>query len=109
MRYLVWLVRLLVFVLILLFALNNTTPVDVRFYGEYLLGGVPLVIVMLGAFVAGMFFSLLLLTGGMLRRRREMRQLQRALTRMEGAAQRDNTAPDVEAAPSLAVNPLASQ
>jgi len=35
-----------------------------RFYGEYLLGGVPLVIVMPGAFVAGTLFPLLLPTGG---------------------------------------------
>jgi len=53
MHYLVWLARFLVFVLVLLFALNNLTPVDVRLYGEHVFAGVPLVLVMLAAFFLG--------------------------------------------------------
>jgi len=83
MRYIVWLARLLVFVLVLMFALNNTEPVDVRFYGAHFISGVPLIVVMLTAFVLGTGFALLLAAGAMLRRGREVKRLKRALGRLQ--------------------------
>jgi len=82
MRYLVWLARLLVFVVVLLFALNNTASVDVRFYGAHVLADLPLILVLLVAFALGTVFALLLAAGPVLRRGREIRRLRRELERL---------------------------
>jgi uncharacterized integral membrane protein len=42
MRYIVWALRLIVFLAVLLFALKNTDPVGVTFYGDWAVQGVPL-------------------------------------------------------------------
>ena len=47
MRYLIWILRLAVFIVILLFALKNTDPVNVRFFADNVITGVPLIVVML--------------------------------------------------------------
>jgi len=86
MRYMVWLARLLVFVLVLMFALNNTVLVDVRFYGTHFVTGVPLIVVMLAAFVLGTGFALLLTVGSVLRRGREVKRLKRELNRLRDDA-----------------------
>ena len=83
MRYVVWLVRLLVFVLVLMFALNNTGAVEVRFFGDYYLADVPLIVVMLIVFVLGAVFGLLLALGSVMRRNREVKRLKREVTRLE--------------------------
>ena len=78
MKYLLWFVRFLVFVVLLGFALKNTDPVAVRFY----LGGewdAPLVIVLLVAFVFGAVAGLLACLGVVLRKRREISQLRKQL------------------------------
>ena len=51
MRYLVWILRLVIFIIVLLFALRNTAPVDVGFFGGHIVQQVPLIVVMLAAFV----------------------------------------------------------
>jgi len=66
-----------------MFALNNTEPVDVRFYGAHFMTGVPLILVMLAAFVLGTGFALLLAVGAMLRRGREVKRLKRELGRLQ--------------------------
>ena len=68
MRYLVWALRLLVFIVVLLFALKNTGPVAVNFYGDQVVHDVPLIVVMLTVFVVGTVFGLLLTVPGALRR-----------------------------------------
>ncbi|TAL84145.1 MAG: LapA family protein [Candidimonas sp.] len=83
MRYLVWVLRLLVFVLVLLFALKNTGPVNVHFYSDHTLADIPLIVVMLVTFVLGALFGLLLAVPGLMRRRREIRKLQRELHRLQ--------------------------
>jgi len=83
MRYLVWVLRILVFILVLLFALKNTGPVDVGLYAEHAIRGVPLIVVMLVMFVLGALFGLLAATPALMRRRREMRRLRRELDRLE--------------------------
>lgn len=85
MRYLVWILRLLVFVLVLLFALKNTDPVNVRFYADHIVAGVPLIVVMLVVFVAGVLFALLAVLPAGLRRRREIRKLRREVQRLQEA------------------------
>ena len=86
MRYLVWAVRLVVFVVVLLFALKNTGPVDVNFYADHTVTNVPLIVVMLVAFVAGIAFALLAIVPAALRRRREIRRLEREMARLKSDA-----------------------
>ncbi len=79
MRYVVWALRLVVFVAVLMFALKNTGPVAVAFYGDVVVNNVPLIVVMLSTFVLGTIFGLLLTVPGALRRRREAAKLRREL------------------------------
>jgi len=81
MRYLVWALRLLVFLAVLMFALKNTDPVTVRFYAEHLVSEVPLIVVMLTCFVVGTVFGLLLTVPANMRRRRELMRVRRELER----------------------------
>ena len=85
MRYLVWALRLLVFVAVLMFALKNTEPVAVTFYNNYVIQSVPLIVVMLVTFVVGALFGLLLTLPAGLRRRREAMRLRRELERAQAA------------------------
>ncbi|MDY0308847.1 MAG: lipopolysaccharide assembly protein LapA domain-containing protein [Castellaniella sp.] len=85
MRYLVWILRLLIFVIVLLFALKNTAPVDVGLFADHVLSQVPLIVVMLVAFVLGVAFGLLMAATSMLRRRREINRLRRELARAQDA------------------------
>jgi uncharacterized integral membrane protein len=88
MRYLVWILRLVIFVIVLLFALKNTAPVDVGFFGNHGVHQIPLIVVMLAAFVLGLAFGLLVTAMAMLRRRREINRLRRELTRAQDALSR---------------------
>jgi uncharacterized integral membrane protein len=85
MRYLVWLLRLVIFIIVLLFALKNTAPVDVGFFADQVLHQVPLIVVMLVAFVLGVVFGLLVAFSAVLRRRREINRLRRELSRAQDA------------------------
>jgi uncharacterized integral membrane protein len=85
MRYLVWALRLLIFVAVLMFALKNTDPVGVTFYGTWALQSVPLIVVMLSTFVLGTLFGLLLTVPGSIRRRREVMRLKKELERIQAA------------------------
>lgn len=86
MRYLVWVLRLLVFVAVLMFAVKNTDPVKVNFYADYAVQNVPLIVVMLVTFVAGALFGLLLTVPVAMRRRREAARLRREVERLQAAA-----------------------
>lgn len=85
MRYLVWFLRLLVFVVVLMFALKNTDPVAVNFYNDFVIQSVPLILVMLVTFVVGALFGLLLTLPAGMRRRREAIRLRRELERVQAA------------------------
>ncbi len=82
MRYLVWILRLIVFVVVLLFALRNTSPVDVGFFADQVIPQVPLIVVMLAAFGLGVLFGLLMAAMALLRRRREVNRLRREAARL---------------------------
>jgi putative membrane protein len=78
MRIVAWVVRFAVFLVILGFAAKNTDPVLVRFY----LGSqweVPLVFVLLVAYVLGVATGLIAGLGKMLRQRRESVRLRKQL------------------------------
>jgi putative membrane protein len=97
MRYLVWVLRLLVFIVLLMFALKNTGTVAVRFYADYVLQDVPLIVVMLVAFVVGAVFGLLLTVPAAMRRRREAIRLRRELDRVQAASASVSVAPEAMA------------
>lgn len=86
MRYLVWVLRLLVFIAVLIFAVKNTDPVKVNFYADYAVQNVPLIVVMLVTFVVGAVFGLLLTVPVSMRRRREVARLRREVERLQAAA-----------------------
>lgn len=103
MRYLVWVLRLLVFLVVLLFALKNTDPVQVRFFADYTLSNVPLIIVMLVAFLLGLLLGLLMMVLALMRKKREVAKFKRDAARLEQRL--DEKTPDPMAAEAIA--PLA--
>ena len=78
MNYLIWSLRILVFAILLAFALKNIDPVAVRFY----LGTeweAPLAFVLLIAFVLGAVAGVLASLGLVFRKRREIAGLRKQL------------------------------
>lgn len=75
MRYLIWALRLIIFVLVLLFAVKNTAPIAVNLYGDVTLPAVPLVVVLLVTFVAGALYMYLLSLPTRYRQNREVSRL----------------------------------
>lgn len=105
MRYLVWVLRLLVFVVVLLFALKNTEPVKVSFFADYALIDIPLIVVMLVSFLLGLLLGLLLMILAVMRKKREIAKLKRDVARLEDSLKNPITPTDPAAAETIA--PLA--
>jgi putative membrane protein len=99
MRYFVWALRLLIFVVVLMFALKNTEPVKVNFYANYAVQDVPLIVVMLVVFLMGAVFGLLLTVPAAMRRRREATRLRKELDRLQAVANAGGTPTNVPAEP----------
>ena len=106
MRYLVWILRLIVFVVILMFALKNTGPVDVGFFGDYVITGVPLIVVMLIMLVLGTVLGWFIALPSLLKQRRDIARLKREKVQLEEKLERASAAPVEPAAPAT-VAPLA--
>ena len=81
MRYLGWAVKILIFVVMLDFALQNSQPVSVHYFLGYVWEA-PLVVLLLAAFVLGAFLGLLALLPTLFRLRRERTKLRRDLDGM---------------------------
>jgi len=75
MRLLGWIVKLGFFLLVLWFALKNTTPVPVRLTSSFTLDHVPLILVMLTCIAVGALLGALALALPIYRMRREMSSL----------------------------------
>jgi lipopolysaccharide assembly protein A len=67
-----WVIKLVFFLLVLWFALKNTTPVPVRFTAEATWEQVPLIVVMLACVALGALLGALALAMPMYRLRREV-------------------------------------
>lgn len=106
MRFVIWAVRLVVFVLVLLFALKNTEPVNVGLYADHVITAVPLIVVMLFAFALGAVCAVLVLLPASMRRRREAARLRRELQRMREASARQTAAAETVVSPDT-IAPLA--
>ena len=78
MQYLMWIIKVALFLLILSFAIVNTDPVTVRYYLGYHWEA-PLVVVLLVAVCAGTLVGLLTGLFQTLRLRRQIAALQREL------------------------------
>jgi uncharacterized integral membrane protein len=76
MRYLLWLLRITLFLILLGFAVKNSDPVSVYYYfgAEW---RAPLVFVMLVCVVAGVALGVLAVLGQVFRQRREIAELKR--------------------------------
>lgn len=85
MRYVVWTIRLAIFIAVLFFAYKNVTPVDVVFYDGARLVNVPLIVVMLLAFVFGAVFGAVLMLPGRWRRWRESGRLRKDLAKVSSS------------------------
>lgn len=78
MKYFLWAIRILVFLVLFAFAFKNTDPVTVRFY----LGGewqAPLAFVLLLVFVLGAASGFLAGLGMLFRKRREVVRLRKQM------------------------------
>ena len=78
MKYLAWVLKFALFVLVLTFAVRNADPVTVRYYfgGEW---QAPLIFVLLVAFCAGVAVGLAAGMPQLFRQRREIAALKRSL------------------------------
>lgn len=87
MRAFVWFLRLVLFVVLLGFAVKNSSVVTVRFFFDTV-WQVPLVMVMFVFFVVGAAFGLTAVLATLMRQRRELLRLQRASQAKERVAAR---------------------
>ena len=85
MTALTWAIRLIIFVVLLLFAVQNTDPVSLRFFTGQVWEA-PLVLVLLGFFVGGVVLGALSLLGVIFRQRREISRLKRSASVLKPAA-----------------------
>jgi uncharacterized integral membrane protein len=78
MRYLTWMLRAALFVILLGFAVKNDQPVTLRYFFGYEWSA-SLVVVLLCFFAIGAGIGILAMLGAMLRQRRELAALKREL------------------------------
>ncbi|KPK09276.1 MAG: hypothetical protein AMJ64_00890 [Betaproteobacteria bacterium SG8_39] len=76
MRFLTWTVRLILFIVLLAFAVKNTDPVTLQFYFD-LAWQAPLVVALFGALAVGALFGIAATAGTLMRQRREIARLRR--------------------------------
>jgi len=80
MRVIAWLIRILVFLVFLGFALENTEPVIINLFLGYYLEA-PLVAVLLAVLLVGSLIGVLFMLPGLLRHRRVAARLRREVAR----------------------------
>ncbi|MCC6531044.1 MAG: DUF1049 domain-containing protein [Burkholderiales bacterium] len=94
MRYVLWLLRIVLFLLLLGFAVKNSDPVSVHYYfgAEW---RAPLVFVLLLCLCAGAALGILAALGQLFRQRREILELKREL-RAQARSQVQTLSPPIE-------------
>jgi len=88
MKLVAWILRVLLFLVALGFALSNTGVSELRFFGVEIVWRAPLVVFLLGFFVAGVALGIVGVVPTLFRQRREIGRLRRQLqgaTRVPGA------------------------
>jgi lipopolysaccharide assembly protein A len=86
MTFLSWFFRIVLFLIVLGFALTNTSVVELHFLGVDQFWRAPLVIFLLLFFVAGVVVGLLSCVPSLFRQRREVGRLQKELKVLKPAA-----------------------
>jgi putative membrane protein len=76
MRFLTWAVRLILFIVLLAFAVKNTDPVTLHFYFDLAWQG-PLVVALFAVLALGALFGIAATVGPLMRQRREIARLRR--------------------------------
>jgi lipopolysaccharide assembly protein A len=79
MKAIAWLIRLVFFLLVLWFALKNTTPVPVRLTERVVWNDIPLIVVMLVCLVIGALAGAAALAPSLFRRRRRVSRREREM------------------------------
>ena len=92
MKFLSRIIGIVLFILFFGFALKNTQEVALRFFLGYEIHA-PLVLMLLGCFVAGAVLGVLALTPTVFRYRRETNKHKSTITTMQTTAQRANAQP----------------
>ncbi|MET0265870.1 MAG: LapA family protein [Duganella sp.] len=92
MKFISTIVGIVLFVLFFGFALKNTQEVDLHLFLHYELRG-PLVLMLLGCFVAGAVLGVLALTPTVFRYRRENNKLKATIATLQATAQQARTQP----------------
>ncbi len=97
MFYLKWLVRIVIFVLLLGFAVKNLDPVTLDYFLGYQWQE-PLVVILLAFTVVGVIIGLLASLSTLFRQRREIQALRRELRRLDKTAGEIPDSPVVDTA-----------
>lgn len=92
MKFVSTIVGLILFILFFGFALKNTQEVDLHFFLNYELRG-PLVLMLLGFFVAGAALGILAVTPTVFRQRRERTRAEDQIQALQNVAANGSTAP----------------
>jgi uncharacterized integral membrane protein len=92
MKFISTLIGFVLFVLFFGFALKNTQEVDLHFFLHYDLHG-PLVLMLLGCFIAGAVLGVLALTPTVFRHRRETNKHKTTITTLQSSAQQGSAQP----------------
>jgi len=85
MTFLTWVLRFIIFFFLLVFALRNTQPVNLRFILDHVWEA-PLVIVLLVFFAGGAILGVLSVVGVIFRQRREISRLKREAAKSQQPA-----------------------
>lgn len=83
MRWLLWILRFALFLVLFAFAIRNTDPVGVRFFLDAVWQA-PLAIILFAFFAAGVASGMFFLLGSLLGRHREVARLKRELSEVRG-------------------------
>ena len=84
MQLIAWLIKIVIFIALLGFALGNTEVVHLGVFGKQEVGfDAPLVVFLLGFFALGMIVGLLTLLPRVMRQRRQAQRLRRDVERLQ--------------------------
>jgi lipopolysaccharide assembly protein A len=89
MRFLTWAVRLILFIVLLAFAVKNTDPVTLHFYFDLAWQG-PLVVALFSVLALGALFGVAATVGPLMRQRREIARLRREVRQSGQPTTRDS-------------------
>ena len=94
MRFLTWTVRLILFIVLLAFAVKNTDPVTLHFYFDLAWHG-PMVVALFAVLALGALFGIAATVGPLMRQRREIARLRREVRQAPATTRDSQVSPPV--------------